>query len=328
MLALSFCFSLASLAQDSSSAADRARQYLMAGDINNAILVLNRAIADDPSDINLKNDLAFAYYHQRNYSKALETIKPVTDGANANEQSYQIQGMVYSAIEEVRESEKMYRNALKKFPASGVLHNELGELLWKKKEYSNAAALWEKGISADPNHSGNYYNAAKYYYFTPDKVWAIIYGEIFINLESYSNRTPEIKTLLLDSYKKLFADPQITKGQSNKNEFANAFMSTMQKQSALVANGIHVDALTAVRSRFILNWFQQDAARFPFRLFDHHQQLLKEGLFEAYNQWIFSSANDLSKFQQWTAANAEVYAKLNTLQKQRVFKIPVGQYYK
>ncbi len=75
-------------------------------------------------------------------------------------------------------------------------------MLWSKKDFKEAVKQWEKGIEVDPNHSGNYYNAAKYYYFTQDKVWSIVYGEIFVNLESYSKRTPEIKTILLNSYKK------------------------------------------------------------------------------------------------------------------------------
>ena len=314
--------------EDTTSASERARKYLMAGDFNNAILILNRAITEKPEDIQLKKDLAFAYYHQRNFSRALEIIRPVTEGSAADVQSYQILGLIYSGIEEDKESEKMYRNALKKFPESGPLYNELGELLWKKKNFANAAAMWEKGIETDPNFSGNYYNAAKYHYFTADKVWGLIYGEIFINLESISTRTPEIKTLLLDGYKKLFSDPVVSKGQNTKNEFTQAYLNTMQKQSGLVANGVTIESLTALRTRFILDWFAGEGQRFPFRLFDLHQQLLKEGLFEAYNQWIFSSANDLADFQRWTSANAEVYSRFSTLQKQRVFKIPSNQYYK
>ena len=66
--------------------------------------------------------------------------------------------------------------------------------------------IWEKGIEIDPNYSGNYYNAAQYYFFTQDKVWGLVYGEIFVNLESYSKRTAEMKDLLLEGYKKLFTD--------------------------------------------------------------------------------------------------------------------------
>ena len=36
----------------------------------------------------------------------------------------------------------------------------------------------------DPSFGSNYYNACKYYYYNKSKVWCLIYGEIFVNIES------------------------------------------------------------------------------------------------------------------------------------------------
>lgn len=304
-----------------------ARQYLIAGDFNNAVLVLNRAIQDNPADIQLKKDLAYVYLQQRNLSKAFETIKKVTDTPGADDQSYQILGMVYKELEEYKEADKMYKTAIRQFPESAVLYADYGELLWNRKNFKEAIAQWEKGIQAEPNYSGNYYHAAKYYYFTEDKVWSLIYGEIFINLESYSMRTPEIQTLLLDGYKKLFGDANISKGQNMKNPFVNAFVNTMQKHSEVVATGVNINSIIALRTRFITDWNETQASRFPLRLFEYQQQLLKEGMFESYNQWVFGSAADLTAFQTWTNAHAEAYNKFVSFQRSRVFKIPPGQYY-
>ena len=46
-------------------------------------------------------------------------------------------------------------------------------------------------------------------FLTTIKYGALIYGEIFINIESFTSRTAEIKNILLDGYKKLFADPDL-----------------------------------------------------------------------------------------------------------------------
>ena len=78
---------------------------------------------------------------------------------------------------------------------------------------------WELGIKTDPSYAGNYYYASRYYFFTTDKVWALIYGEIFINMESYSSKTAEMKSLLLDGYKKFFVNDPKVKPSKNKNEF-------------------------------------------------------------------------------------------------------------
>lgn len=313
--------------QDNKSLQETAKTFIRQGDYNNAIVVLNRALTQDADNLELKKDLAFAYYLQRDFTKALEVSKPLVNRSDADVQSYQILGMVYKAIEERKEAEKMYRDALKKFPKSGVLYNEYGEMLWSRNDFSDAAKQWEKGIEVDPNHSGNYYNASKYHYFTADKVWGLLYGEIFVNLESYSKRTPEIKTILLEGYKKLFTDADLLKNQNTKNEFTRVFLMNMKNQEKLVSTGVTPESLSALRSRFVLDWFAKDASRFPFRLFEYHQQLLKAGMFEAYNQWIFGAAKDLTVYQNWTTAHAEEYNQFDKFQKNRVFKLPAGQYY-
>ena len=85
--------------------------------------------------------------------------------------------------------------------------------------------------------------------------------------------------------------------------------------------------LSLVRTRFILEWFDKYAAKFPFRLFDYHHQLITEGMFDAYNQWIFGSVEDLQVFQNWTASHSEEYNRFISFQKGRIFKLPEGQHY-
>src|SRR4051812_2314332 len=99
-LFLAISFSAASQPAQDSSIRETARAFVAQGDYNNAILVLNRAIENDNSSLELKKDLAFAYYLQRNYGKALEIAKPVTERKDADVQSFQILGMVYKAIEQ------------------------------------------------------------------------------------------------------------------------------------------------------------------------------------------------------------------------------------
>ena len=298
------------------------------GDYSNAILVLNRALQTNADNLDLQKDLAFAYYLNRDYVHALDVAKNFPDRKDADVQSYQILGMVYKAIEEVKECDKMYKAGLKRFPNSGTLYSEYGEMLWTKKDNSEAIKEWEKGIEVDPNYSGNYYNAVKYYSNTPDKVWTLIYGEIFVNLESYSKRTAEIKTILLDGYKKLFTDADLYKGQDTKNDFVKAFLDEMKVQSSYIAsNGVTAETLSAMRTKFVLDWFTKYAKAFPFRLFEYHQQLLKSGMFDAYNQWVFGTANNLPAYENWTKTHQEEYNKFDYFQHNRVFKLPTGQYY-
>ena len=319
--------SIHAYAQDQ-SAQEKAREYMRTGDFDNAIVVLNRAVQQQPNNLDLQKDLVLSYYYKRDFAKALDHIKPLLDRDDADIMTYQIGGNIYKALEEVKDGDKLYKKALKKFPNSGALYNEYGELLWAKKD-PNAINQWEKGIQVAPSYAGNYYNAALYYNDTKDKVWTLLYGEIFVNMESLTERSAEMKQLLLQAYKqKLFADADMMKDQEkNKSEFAKAFLQTMSKEASLANKGVTTEILTAIRTRFILDWFNTYATKFPYRLFDYQQQLIREGMFEAYNQWLFGTSENLPAFDNWTKTHADAYTAFTDFQKGRIFKMPTGQYY-
>lgn len=306
----------------------KAREFTQQGDYPNAQLVLNKAIQQSPENIDLQNDLLFNYYLSQDYAKAVELGKKLIAVPNADIRSYQILGLSYRNIEEVKESEKLYRAGIRAYPNSGVLFNEYGEFLVSRKKLEEAIDWWEKGIAADPNYSGNYYNAAKYYYVSTDKVWGLIYGEIFVNLESYSRRTPEIKQMLLDGYKKYYTNLNSLKSPNEKNSFEQTFTTLLNKYSATMGIGVTAASLTMMRTKFLLDWYEKEPGKFAFRLFDYQRQLTREGYFEAYNQWLFGAAQSLPDFQQWTQANQKAYDGFIEFQKGRVFKIPAGQNYR
>jgi tetratricopeptide (TPR) repeat protein len=305
---------------------DNAHSFFQQGDYSNAILLLNKALDQEPGNLEVSKDLVMAYYQKGEYPKAQTIVKALMERPDADPAVYQLGGMVSQAMDDNKECERIYKKGLKTFPSSGQLYNAYGELLWSRQDYS-AIRQWEKGIESEPNYSGNYYNACKYYYFTTDKIWSLIYGEVFVNMESFSRRTVEIKEILLESYKKLFTESDIKKGQDLKNPFIGAFLENMSHQTDVVSKGITPETLTMIRTRFILSWFEKDGDRYPYRLFDFQRQLLREGIFDAYNQWLFGPAQNLSAFENWTKTHQEEYRQFNNSQANRMFKMPAGQYY-
>ncbi len=314
--------------EDSKTLQETARAFMQTGDYDNAILVLTRALQNDKNNLDLKKDLVMSYYLKRDYQKALSGAEELINRNDADVMSFQIAGNVYKALEEVKDCEKMYKKGLKKFPKSGPLYSEYGELLFAVKDFS-AIQLWEKGIEVDPGYSGNYYNAAMYYFYAKDKVWSLLYGEIFINMESLSERGTAMKQQLLQAYKeKLFADSDMMTGEEkNKSEFAKAFLTSMGKQASLANKGLTTETLSMIRTRFILDWYATNATKFPYRLFDFHKQLIAEGLFDAYNQWLFGATENLAAFENWTKTHTEEYTGFNAFLKNRIFRMPPGQYY-
>ncbi|HZI68821.1 MAG: tetratricopeptide repeat protein [Ginsengibacter sp.] len=303
-----------------------AKAFMQQGDYGNATLILTRALQLDKQNLEVAKDLSMSYFLQKEDQKALGVIKPFIDEDNADDQAFQIAGTIYRRLGQEKEADKNYKDALKKFPNSGGLYNDYGELLFKNHD-PEAIKMWEKGIKADPSFGYNYYNASKYYYSNRNYIWSLLYGEIFINIESFTSRTAEIKDLLLNAYKRLFADPDLLKNAKDKSPFEIAFLTCMNKQNDVVIRGINPETLTMIRTRFILDWNRNYADKFPFKLFQWQQQLLEEGIFTAYNQWIFGASQNLAAYQNWTSNHADEADNFRKFKAGVIFKIPKGEYY-
>jgi len=302
-----------------------AREFNNRGDHDNAVVVLQQGLKEYADNLELQKDLAFSLALKRDFAKAKEVAEKLIKRADADVISFQLAGNVYKALEEVKECEKMYRQGLKKFPNSGPLYSELGELYLSSKD-GRAIECWENGIRLDPNYAGNYYNAALYYSTNKDPLIALLYAETYINMESKSQRASTLKNILWESYKNILSGGS-TESPKKRSPFWMIVKQILDKASAPAINGLSPETLTMIRTRFILEWFEKQGEQFPCRLFDHQRQLLQSGLFEAYDQWLLGEVTDAQKFKIWTEENAVTFLKLKDFLFNRVYKVPAGQYY-
>jgi len=320
-----YSFFLQAQTPDAAQLHETARSFMRQGDFANAILVLNRAVQLQPNNSSFLKDLALSQYFSNNYARALDVILPVLDNDDADDQAFQIAGSIYKASGQLKDAEKTIKRGLKRFPKSGLLYNEMGELA-NSQGGSESIKQWEEGIASDPNFPKNYYNASRYYFVTGNTVWGLIYGEIYLNMDPLGTRAPQMKLLLLDGYKKMFTAIDLERDNKDKNNFTRAFLKSMNKQTAVATQGINTESLTMIRTRFIIDWFA-DPSKPKYRLFDYQQQLLRSGLFDAYNQWIFGSAENLAGFQNWVNVHSLEFNAFTALQRSTVFKMPDNQYY-
>ena len=304
----------------------QAKKYLIAGDYLNATTLIKKLITFDSANIELKKDLAICYNFQREYNNAVQTLKTLVDSGFADDQCFQISGNAYKALNQIEACKTLFLKGLAKFPDNGPLYNEMASLLWNNKDNS-CIKYWEKGIEKDPEYSKNYYNACRYYNNSNEKMWSLIYGEIFVNMEPSNSRTPEIKQLLLDDYRKIFTEIISDSVLSAKNKFSQKYLGNLYKQYTVLKEDINAATLSMLRTRFILDWFYDNPDEFPSSLFSFHQTLLKQGLFDVYNQWLLGSSDNLLDFQNWTMIHQEEYEAFIQFQKTASFKMPKGQYY-
>jgi Tfp pilus assembly protein PilF len=315
--------------QDAKKIYASAKDFLRQGDIEDAEIFLKDALKIEPYNYDMLKDLAFVDFLKKDYKTSTDICKSMIERPDADEQIFQILGNNYKATNQIKDCEKMYKTALVKFPASGPLYNEYGELLAADKNLTEAIQQWEAGIKMAPSYSSNYYNAVNYYGRYINYFKELIYGETFLMLESYTARSAEVKALLLEAYKNIYAEGDLLATAAKyKNDFATAVLETLNKSKSIAADGITPENITAIRTRFILDWFiSGNQQKFPFHLFDYQRYLLKEGLFEAYNQWIFGAAENPSAYKEWLGLHQKDAADFKQYQQTRIYKVPPKQFY-
>ncbi|RBL93869.1 hypothetical protein DF182_15370 [Chitinophaga flava] len=332
-------FSQVTMAQDARELYNTATNFMRNGDYSNAVLVLNQALQLEPDNFEFRKQLGFTFYLKGDLNKAKSVIEPLLSKKEADVQVFQIAGNIYKGREEWKTVQKMYDKALRKFPNSGELYNDNGSLQMGFKMYDAALRSWLKGIEQDPGFPGNYYNATKTYYYSNTPLWSIIYGEIFMNMESFTTRTAEVRNIVLESYKRLFNDPSLLdsmvpeeegkKGRKGRSEdsFIQAYKQCLGKQLSVITGGVDPDALIMARTRFLLDWYSNQSGRYPYSLFDFQQKMLQQGMFESYNHWLFGPAANQAAYKAWIALHKQDYDDFLKYQRNHPLKPRPEEYY-
>ncbi len=303
---------------------ENARSYLNRGDYANAIMMYSQAVRQAPGEVALRRDLAYAYYLSGDAKKAKEIIDPVTSSNVADEQTYQLASVIEAKLNNRSKAKKLLNEGLVKFPNSGVLYNSKGNMLNAEKYDKDALNAWNTGIRIDPAFPLNYYSAAKAYYEQDQPVWTLTYGEIFINLEPATARTIEIKKLMIEGYRKLLSPAKDEKlpdfnsagaAATNDRNYAAAFKAAVTRSAPAITEGLNTETLTMLRTRFMIEWMQRYAGRYPSTLFTYQDKMLLEGHYDAYNQWLFGASDNSQEFSTWIKLNTKTYSAFENWRK-------------
>lgn len=276
-----------------------AREALSRGAVKQSIVMFQQAAQREPKQPILQRDLGQAYLLAGDKDAAIQTITPLIDQKVADELSFQIVVSAYQQSGERKKARKMIDQGLRRFSNSGMLYQELGKHYEAEGSLEYALDAWVQGINSDPAYFLNYYSAARIYGMTNKPVWAIIYGEVFVNLERETPRAYETRKLILDSYKKLFSTVRKVPIDTFEMPFERAVVYTLEQLAPVVSDGFTVDNLVMLRTRFVMDWMNGYGKKFPFALFLYHDEMLREGQFDAYNQWLFGKVENAGQFESW-----------------------------
>jgi len=290
------------------------------GELSKSIVLLKEAIKLDPKNIVYSYELALAHTYNKDYNESIKVLKGLLKHKNVYDQVYQLIGVNYSYLEQPEKAIEFFDKGLEKFPNSGILHLERGNMDLFAEKYETAIKYYENGIKVAPNFPSNYYWASKIYCNTTEEVWGILYGEIFMNLERNSQRTAEISKLLFDTYlseikftsdttmsvsfcQQMFMDiNSFSNSKETKLPFCMVYEPTLL-MSIVSEKEINITSLDRIRTTFIENYFKMGHNKtHPNVLFEYNKKILESGHLETYNHWILMKGDE-DAFGIWYEAN-------------------------
>ena len=177
----------------------------------------------------------------------------------------------------------------------------------------------EENAAKDFSRPDSYEQLAATFGNTTEKVWAVIYGEVYCNLSSDSDRTSQVGALVYSWYNGSLSR-NAGKFSINLTENAQAslngvpFESQFEISFLMSALGLKTDfpplsiqRLTEIRKNQLSQWEQK---KLPLtELVRRQQAILSAGHFDAYNYWLFKGAraeesnewirDHQTQFQSW-----------------------------
>jgi hypothetical protein len=188
------------------------------------------------------------------------------------------------------------------------------------KRASNCYGTLENSLQQNWSNESDYYKLCSFYLNSTEKVWAMVYGEVFCLLSGDSLLQGEIAKHMFAAYDSAVTctsgnevSVNITKNVTKANP-AKVPFETYYEFAFAISLGNYTDLkpltirkLNDVLTRIDSVWNQR---KFPgTELNAYHGKLVAAGLYEAYNYWRFRQAEP-DAFSTWHASNVAKYDEL------------------
>ncbi|MPL99804.1 hypothetical protein SDC9_46025 [bioreactor metagenome] len=302
-----------------------ADELINRGHLGEAISLLKEAEILNPSNTDYPYKIAYAYYMIEEYDSALKILNKIAYLESSHDGVFQLLGNCYKMMGRDSDAVDIYKKGLEFFPNSGLLYLELGNHKMKLGLVNEALGYYEKGVETDPAFASNYYWASKIYCSSTEKVWGILYGEIFINLEQNSTRKDEISKLIFDTYKSQITFSENSNVSINFTQnsellsedledtsthaisFSQFVFEPLTRFSLLNETSVSLSSLNRIRTQYLNLYFKASYnQKYPNILYNYQKNLVDSGYFEAYNYWLFMNGNE-KEFLDWQTENAVIW---------------------
>ncbi len=303
------------------------------GKIDKGLMLMEEAMEMEPDNLDFAYEVAYFYTVLERHGDAIEILEKLVKRKDCPDIAYQMLGNNYDFDGDPKKAIETYKAGLKRFPKSGKLYLELGNMESQTKNYKKALGFYEQGIKVEPYFPSNYINAATLHMLAGDKFLAIMYSEIFMNLERDTKRTVLASNYILNFYNSAFSLSTDSTGKKNigirysglvdslanpldSSNRGNLFKGIMVYFFLIEClnneNEISFESVCRIRENILNEFYDTGLDKTYYNaVFDWQKQLKDKGLFNAYNHWIMS-LSDMESFKKWSDNNnAEAVEFLN-----------------
>lgn len=291
-------------------------------DPDRAIKLLEEAkrIAPEKS-YNYDYEIGYALYMKQEYKEAIKKYESISNDEKVEAALFQMLGNAYDLSGDKENALISYNRGIEKFPKSGRLYLELGNMQAFAENYNGAVEYYEKGVKVDPMYPSNYFQLASIFLNTEEEVWGMMYGELFILLELNTKRTAMISEYMYNTYKSEitrtddtslsisfskagnYVDASKMDDKDFKLPFSTFVYEPIIGAGAGVVDSLNYNGICEMRS-VALEMFNRNKSYKKYKnvLFDYQTAVEKAGHLEAYNHWLLKYG-DMESFRAWYENN-------------------------
>lgn len=277
----------------------------------------------------LEYERLYAYYLAGDFKRIVKEGPKLYKHPESEPQLYQLVGNAQDVLGDPEAAVKTYDEGLKRFPNSGYLYLEKGNIHLLHKRYNEAVECYLRGVEVQPDFASNYYRLALLYAQSTEPLWAIVYGEVVCNLQPGTERAEEMGKLIYDLFQENIkiegenkAHVTLTK---NNNIYIDSDTTDVQvpfplmyemgtlKSPVLIdfmkTKKLTVEMIADLRKDALAHIDSVAPGYYNLSLLDYHRKLIKNGHWMAYNMWLMSPGAE-DETNQW-ADTKEGEAELN-----------------
>lgn len=311
----------------------KAVEVVDSGNYARALEIYRQLDEKYPHNYLVQYEYMYLRYLMEDYKTVAKVAKDLVESPDADAQAFQLYGNALDILGKPGKARKVYRKGLERFPSSGLLWLELGNLNFLGGKYVDALNDYNSGIEVSPGFASNYYRGAQLYFSSTVPVWGLAYAETAILLApTDTGRHRELALAMAECFRKnitvkltpegenisitLATLHQITKTAGNDS----IYLSFPSVYEACVARGVTemaasgevfvgtIPQLAKLRRAAVEAYFTNGRNLFgnSMYLLEYQKRVIDAGHWDAYNYFLFSVA-DQADTAAWLADNEEKF---------------------